>query len=173
MKTQYSILFLLALVSSCMKERGVQLPEKTSRGAYTFGCMIDNDVFVARERCSYSVGLNLQTQCVTSSIDYYRQHILFIESRDDYWVNNQKIKIRFKVQLDSIEIKFIKLLSANLEIVNAQVVNSYSLDTLQNNAFTLDDALNRTVFYGTFTLYLKNNTGQMKILRDGRFDIEK
>lgn len=170
MKPQYSILFLFTLVSSCMKEKGEQLPKKTAIGEYTFGCMVDIDVFAATGRCDYSVGFNFQTNCVTSEIDYYGRHLLSIFSRNDYWINNQKVKIYIQVQLDSSETKLVKLVQASL---NIEGYDRYSLDTLQNNAFTLDDALNRTVFYGTFTLYLKNNNGQMKILRDGRFDIKK
>lgn len=170
MKIQYILLTLLSILSSCMKEKGEQLPKKTAVGAYTFGCMIDNDVFVATGRCDYSVGFNFQTNCVTGEIDYYGRHLLSIFSRNDYWINNQKVKIYIQVQLDSSETNLVKLVQASL---NIEGYDRYSLDTLQNNVFTLDDALNRTVLYSTFTLYLKNNTGQMKILRDGRFDIVK
>ena len=73
MKIQYILLTLLSILSSCMKEKGEQLPKKTAVGAYTFGCMIDNDVFVATGRCDYSVGFNFQTNCVTSEIDIPRE----------------------------------------------------------------------------------------------------
>ncbi len=165
-------LLILSLVffSSCKKEKGEQLPDKTAIGAYTFGCLIDNDVFAARGRCDYSVGFNFQTNCVESEIDYYGLHLLRIYSRNDYWINNHKVKIYIQVQLDSSETKFVKLVQASL---NIEGYDPYSLDTLQNNVFTLEVALNRTVFYGTFTLYLKNKNGQMKILRNGRFDTKK
>jgi hypothetical protein len=174
MKTQYHMyLLFLLFISSCKKERGEQLPEKTSRGANTFGCMIDNNVFAAKDRCDYSVGFNFQTNCVTGEIDYYDRHLLRIFSRNDYFINNQKVKINIQVQLDSSETKFVKLVNANFIIETSQVESHYSLDTLQNNEFAIHDALNRTVLYGSFTLFFKNNNGQLKILRDGRFDIEK
>lgn len=168
-------LFILSLVFfiSCKKEKGEQLPEKTARGAYTFGCMIDNDVYAARDRCSYSFGLNLQTQCVSGSISYYGHPLLIIDTRNDFFTKDQNARIHIQLQLDSSETKLVKIIKANLEILNSQGYNHYTLDTLQNNAFTIDDAMNRNVLYGTFTLYLKSNNGQMKVLRDGRFDIKK
>jgi hypothetical protein len=149
------------------------LPKKTAQGANTIGCIVDNTPFIARDPCDYSVGLNLQSNCLTGEFDYYDSTIFRIFSRNDYFINNQKAKLYILIQMDSSQTKFIKLLSASFTIENLQGEDAYKLDTLQNNEFTINNALNGTVFYGLFTLYLKSNTGQMKVLKDGRFDIAK
>jgi hypothetical protein len=173
MKTRHLITILLLIITSCNKEKAEGLPKKTAQGANTFGCIIDNNPFIARDRCDYSVGLNLQSNCVEGEFDYYDRNTFRIFSRNDYFINNQEAKVYILVQMDSSQTKLVKLLSARFIIEDLQGDNSYSLDTLQNNEFKINNALNRAVYYGTFTLHLKNNTGQMKVLRDGRFDVAK
>jgi hypothetical protein len=130
MKTRHLIIILLLTVASCNKEKTEILPEKTSQGANTLGCKVDNNPFIARGRCDYNVGLNLQSNCVEGEFDYYDSNTFRIFSRNDYFINDQKAKVYIFVQMDSSQTNLVKLLSARFILEDLQGDKSYSLDTL-------------------------------------------
>lgn len=163
-----AILFLLSF--SCRKQT-IQLPSKTTIGANTMGFLTDGKVFTARGECDYSVGLNLQSNCVEADFDINNPQLLRIYGRNDYFDQNQPGKLFLLLEMDSSRTRPVKIISINFWMGELQQEILYTLDTLQKNELNMSPTINGNGFYGTFTLYLKNTAGKSKVLYDGRFDI--
>lgn len=162
---------ILILLSYSCRKQSIQLPAKTNTGANTMGFFAEEKAFTARGQCDYSVGLNLQTNCVEADFDTYNPQLLRLYGRNDYFDQNHPGKLFLLLEMDSSRTRAVKLNKANFWMGDLQHEQLYTLDSLQKNEINIGQTINGNGFYGTFTLYLKSAAGESKVLSGGRFDI--
>ena len=164
-------LIILVFVS-CKKNNypGDELPPVTSSGANTFGCIFDGKVFAAKTKCKYRVGPNFYSPpCVDIDLDYDR---LELDAKSEDFMDHQNTKISISAKSDTNFTQIQQIFyNSRITIERSGSYEYYRLDTTQQNELKI---LNKRAgdISGIFTLHFINTTGQKKVLKDGRFDVQ-
>jgi len=160
---------------SCKKEKinEEELPAITNNGANTFGCILDNRVFASREKCRYTFVFDSSVPCVYASIYRYRPPFnsfteLNIEVKNKYFIETEEVILNLTAEVDTINSRSFRINDASLKFRNSNTSNNFELDFSKTNIFNA--VLSTSNVSGTFTLYFKNNGGEIKVMNDGRFD---
>ena len=152
------ILLFLSSFSSCQKEELNVLPQETQTGANTFGCYIDNNLFVNSYGATYTHTPYISS-IYTKDSDFLE---VYAENKDignfGFWIKNPKVNT------------FNKIYNAVFENSNHDLYSSKNMDSIYLTKF---DTINKIVS-GRFDYILKSesdSTLKIKVSK-GRFDIK-
>lgn len=147
----------------------IVLPPVTSIGANTFGCILEEKVFAVKTKCDHRVGIPLYTPpCV--SVDLYNESFL-LEAKSETFIEQQNTKIFINAKTDTNFTQILKFYNCSINIEKRGFYENYSLDTTQPNELKIINKRAADIS-GIFTLHFINTSGQRKVLKDGRFDVQ-
>lgn len=160
----------------------IALPPITQEGKNTFGCLIDNKIFLATNT-GYPFTLTNSGESSGVTIDYYLTSLNGIVLKIK-GVREGKYNLRGSVNFSVLNFKFDKFkynvnLDSNIEVSNVAIAENKSdfkyyligKNDLGEINFTKIDTTNGIVS-GTFSFIATNENGSKKNITDGRFDIK-